>query len=381
MTNHPDGNHIIAMSIKGDGRLAFGRAVSTGGTGNRGMGSPVGDPLFSQASIQVSTVSNLLVNANSGSNSISLFEIDPSDPTRLTQIGKAVDSRGDFPVTTGFNDKGDQVCILNSGTRNGLLCYEVDRQIGLVPINETFRPFNILQTTPATGAQNTAGQVRFSRDGTKLFATVKGDASLNRRGHLSIWNITSRNPLRISEDHETIETELIGLRPFGLTFIEGKNAIVSADPINGFDIWDLDEMKSYATHVDNQISNCWTAFSPKTGNYYLMDADKSVISEFHIDDNLNGTIVKQYPKEEGSFLADPDIASFNNKDFLYTLSGGKLTILVSELRGPLDAVQIQAFDLVGAACKAKIPIGELLSDIIGPRSDDCAFQTNTLCKA
>ncbi|KAF8638335.1 hypothetical protein AX17_002355 [Amanita inopinata Kibby_2008] len=345
------------MSLDRNGRLGCPRSASTDGKGGRGIDSPVGDPLFSQASIQVSRASNLLVNANAGSDTISLFAIDSSDPTRLTLIGKPAPSGGDFPVSTAFNAAGDKVCALNSGTRNGVMCYNVDKRIGLIPIKHSFRSLNINQTTPPTGAQNTVGQVAFSPDGTKLFATVKGDESLGRSGFLAIWDIINQNPLTLSEQHDTIFTE-VGLRPFGLTFIHGKNAILSADTISGFEIWDLDRKVSRTTRLPGALGDCWTTYSRKTGSYYLIGADRSTITEITIDANLNGTVANQYPKEPGSLLADADVASIGTKDFLYNLSGARLTISVSDLRGPANAVQVQLYDLVNAAKQAGITIDE-----------------------
>ena len=55
-----------------------------------------------------------------GSNTVSLFSIDAEDPTKLTQVGKAVPSGGEFPESVTINSKGTTACVLNGGAVNGV---------------------------------------------------------------------------------------------------------------------------------------------------------------------------------------------------------------------------------------------------------------------
>jgi len=50
-----------------------------------------------------------------GSNTVSLFRIDPKDPAKLTTVGDPVPSFGDFPTSVAFNHAGDRLCVMNSG--------------------------------------------------------------------------------------------------------------------------------------------------------------------------------------------------------------------------------------------------------------------------
>lgn len=47
----------------------------------------------------------MLYAVNAGSNSITMFEIDEHDPTKLTMVGQPVDSMGDFPNSIALSSK------------------------------------------------------------------------------------------------------------------------------------------------------------------------------------------------------------------------------------------------------------------------------------
>ena len=57
-----------------------------------------------------------------GSNTISLFSINPNSPTVISQIGNPVSSEGEFPMSLAFNDAGSRLCVLNGGTVSGVKC-------------------------------------------------------------------------------------------------------------------------------------------------------------------------------------------------------------------------------------------------------------------
>lgn len=361
MTNQESGNHLVILSIGTDGKLSFDRAIPTGGNGAHGMESPVGDSIFSQGSMQIHYEQELLVHTNPGSSTLSIYHVDPKNPLNVRRIGRPVPSGGDFPNSVAFNKAGDRLCALNTGTKNGLMCFMVDKRRGLTPLPATFRAIGINQTTPATGPMNSVGHIKFSPDEKQLYVTYKGFDQIQTNGFLAMWNIDldCPNSLAVAEAHERILTDTVGLRPFGMTFIPGRNAVLTADPITGFDIFDLDKGTSKSTHIPNQGAHCWSMYSEKTGNYYLSDADGAAITEISIDtkkDNLTGVIERRYLKIPGSFMADPDLVNIKDKQYLMTLAPGVLSIYVDELRGPKNARQIQRFDLNIVNRTARIPI-------------------------
>jgi hypothetical protein len=57
---------------------------------------------------------------NAGSNTVSLFSVDPSDPALLKMIGQPASSGGEFPMSLAINSAGTQACVLNGVAKNGV---------------------------------------------------------------------------------------------------------------------------------------------------------------------------------------------------------------------------------------------------------------------
>lgn len=50
----------------------------------------------------------------SGSNTVSLFSIDPENPLEITQVGEPISSEGEFPISVAFNNNGTRACVYNN---------------------------------------------------------------------------------------------------------------------------------------------------------------------------------------------------------------------------------------------------------------------------
>ena len=70
--------------------------------------------------MQVNQETGRLAVVNAGSNTIQMYNIDPKNPTKLTPIGSAVPSGGDFPESIAINNAGDQLCVLNGGLESNV---------------------------------------------------------------------------------------------------------------------------------------------------------------------------------------------------------------------------------------------------------------------
>ena len=57
-----------------------------------------------------------------GSNTVSLFSIDPRKPTNIQPLGDPISSEGEFPISVAFNSAGTTLCALNGGSVNGVKC-------------------------------------------------------------------------------------------------------------------------------------------------------------------------------------------------------------------------------------------------------------------
>ena len=265
-----------------------------------------------------------------GSNTISLFSINPNSPTVISQIGNPVSSEGEFPMSLAFNADGSRLCALNGGFVNGVVCYTVDKQAGLKAIPNSLRSLNLNQTTPATGPAGSASHVIFSEDGKQLFASVKGVPPAP--GFIAVWDVQDDGSL--SADFQSMAPPSGGGLPFSMTLIPGKNAVLSTDPAVGFDVFDMSGGNaSSAVKIDGQSATCWSSFSKKTGNFYLTDIGTSIVTEVNVDDNLKASIVavrllvdpggcasvltaslQQYNQTAGSATIDNDIATINGNE-------------------------------------------------------------------
>lgn len=244
---------------------------------------------------------------------MSLFSINPQDPTNISQLGEPVSSEGEFPVSLTINKKGDTVCVLNAGQVNGVKyvpphtskattnnalissCFAVDKNLGLVRMNNTLRSLNLVSDSgPSVSA---ARDISFNDANDQLIVTVAGTT-----GQLAVWDVQKDGSL--SPNFTTVNPPSGGSGPFSLTPIPGTNAMVSADTAVGADIWDLDSVtastaanktapgRSASVKIDGQLVNCWSTFSPKTGNFYFTDAGAAVVTEVNVDKNLKATVVK-----------------------------------------------------------------------------------------
>ncbi|KAJ8456470.1 hypothetical protein ONZ51_g12108 [Trametes cubensis] len=336
ITNEPSENMIIAASINSDGTLSLDRAVSTGGHGAHGITDPLGpDALFSQGAIKASAKGQVLATVNPGSNTVSLFSIDPNTPTNIQPLGDPISSEGEFPMSLAFNSDGSRLCVLNGGTVNGVICYNVDKKTGLSAMSNTLRSLGLNQTTPATGPPWNCQPPRLQR-GRQAAARLRQGCPAEPR--------LSRPPSG-------------GLLPFSMTVVPGKNAVLSTDPGIGFDVFDLSGgNSSSAVAIDGQSATCWSSFSTKTGNFYLTDIGTSIVTEVNIDDNLKASIVKQYPQTNGSSTIDNDIATVNGKDFMYVLAPGTQSVEVLSLDAPGNAQHVQSLQISGPAKASGVTI-------------------------
>jgi hypothetical protein len=363
ITNEPTGNFVISAAIGADGKLALRQATSAEGLGSHGNdGTPEGgpDPLFTQGAVKASAAGNIVATVNAGSNTLSVFSIDPKNPTNLNMIGKPVGSGGEFPVSLAINKAGNMVCAVNGGAINGVACFSVDKTKGLVPIANSVRSLGLNQTTPATGPAGSVSHVIFSEDNKQLIASVKGIPPTP--GIFAVWDIAADNSL--SADFTAVQPAAGGLLPFSMTVIPGKNAILATDAGVGVDIVDLSggavagvaAGKSSIVPIDGQAATCWSSFSPNTGNFFVTDIGTSTVTEIALDADLKGSIVKQYPQGAGIATIDNDIATLGKSDFMFVLAPNATAVKVLSLVAPGQAADLQTLDIAGPAKTAGLKI-------------------------
>ncbi|KZT33637.1 hypothetical protein SISSUDRAFT_395537 [Sistotremastrum suecicum HHB10207 ss-3] len=356
MTNDGTANKVIAHEIQPDGTVVFGKTAWIGGKGLHGNDAPAAtgpDPLFAQGALQVS--GNHLFTINPGSNTASMFEIDDRDPTKLRLIGVPVNTGGEFPMAITASPKTNHVCVANGGKVNGVQCFTADPEQGLLPIQNSQRLLKLPLTTPPVGPPGTVSNIQFSGDGSKLFASVKGVPP--KPGFIATWDVNQDGSL--SQNFKSSTPAKGGMLPFSITPIPGKNAVLNTDAGVGFSVFDFsrgDVASSTVIPIKGQKATCWSAYSSKTGTFFLTDVGTATVTEVKVDQNLRGSIVKQYPLGAGTATVDNGIATVNGKDYLYVLQANITSVNVMSLKAPGQAKTIQTFNFAADAKKAGITV-------------------------
>jgi len=248
-----------------------------------------------------------------------MFSIDPTNPANITMIGQPVSSGGEFPMSIAINKNATMACSLNSGSVNGVQCFTMDMSLGMTAMPNTQRLLGLNTTTPPSGPAGTAGHVIFSADESKLIATVKGIPPA--QGFIAVWDVLPDGTL--SPSFTKSAPAMPGGLPFSATVIPGTNAILATDAAAGVDIFDLstgNAATSSVLQIPGQGATCWSSHSPKTGNFYTTDLDTSTVTEVNVDQNLNATMVKQYPLTPGAGTIDNDILSIGDREWVAYLS-------------------------------------------------------------
>jgi 6-phosphogluconolactonase len=176
-SNDYSGNEILTFPRYADGSLGpVEQGVPTGGRGSGpGLVLP-DDPLGAQSSLIVDQESQLLFAVNAGSNDVSVFSIDGSTLT----LADRQSSDGAYPVSLALFDH--TLYVLNAAG-NSVAGFGVDDDGHLTHLQTCALPSlpsGADPVLPGTQTQSpqpvivqTAGQVGFSPDGTKLVVVSK----------------------------------------------------------------------------------------------------------------------------------------------------------------------------------------------------------------
>ncbi|KAK5729835.1 hypothetical protein LTR17_011596 [Elasticomyces elasticus] len=279
LDNDPLGNTIVSLVTDRDGMLSNPVRTSTRGRGSDVVSLtsvPAGvDTLGSQGSVVVS--GNLLFTVNAGSNTASLFVIDPADASHPRLLGT--------PVTHPYRlvlieTNAAAACVLNGGAKAGVSCFEVSTIHGLRPKGQFIKLDKsiINEQTPPSGPPGSAAQIRFNPDSTALFVTVKGSATAPvKLGSLVAWPVHNGF---VSHTGPVVSQFQNVAMDFGFQFIS-QSTIFLADPSYGASIIDVGPdhkgIERVHTIIPGQVAVCWTAADLALGTLYAIDAGLDTI--------------------------------------------------------------------------------------------------------
>ena len=328
MTNGLTKNQVIVNRLSASGDLTWVKMVDTDGIGGN---SAVNDPFFSQGAMVV--YSSYLFVVNAGSNSLSMFKINPLDATDLTLIS-VKSTYGFFPVSVTVNS--NYACVLTGGNVTGIRCYTYDSS-GLSVVSSFDRDLTsyISQSVPPKGPPGTFSEILFSPDDLALIISVKGHNATSR-GYLLLYQLSvygtqlSLNP--------TQQTPADAILPFSMTSI-GMDGLLITDPgANGVLTLTYSSTSSLTnnqvlTPIDASIAGalCWSTYSPIIDNYYVVGAAPAAIVELHV--NLSSSAspvqtIRYYPLPKNIGALDAIVVSLHDTDYLYVL-GPKAQVISS----------------------------------------------------
>ncbi|KAK4219055.1 hypothetical protein QBC37DRAFT_304722 [Rhypophila decipiens] len=351
LTNDED-NAIAAIEL-GDNGLVTGKGATyqTGGKGANGIDGATNekaapDALFSQSALTVAGKHIFAVNA--GSNTLSMFAIDPNNPLALQKVGEDIQLPGEFPNTVAASEKNGLVCVGMTGQKAGVACADFSAEGGLGQA-DGLREFQLNQTTPPVGPTNTVSQVFWSADESQLLATVKGDPEKGNNGFFSAYaqqqqeggnqaDQAKAGKFRVSQ--EEIRSTPGGTAVlFGSVAIPGTQDVLATDASFGVAILnEKQQQKQYAAaarlELPNQKATCWATISPLTNTAFVTDVGRNMLIEVGYNANANGNGNGEGGEQgELSLLNEIDLSSIGGPDlglidlraageFVYALSPG-----------------------------------------------------------
>jgi hypothetical protein len=285
---------------------------------------------------------------NPGDNSVSMFTVNPNDPTELTRVGNTTNSMGEFPVAVSFSEKHRTACVLNSGGQANLACFCVSKS-GLTPLSNTVRPLGLNQTNPPTGPLNTVSDILFDQDQSHLLVSVKGNPN-GTPGFIANFGIVGYSPFTLSSQ-AVKSTPNKGVLPFSMTLVRHSNDVVfNTDAAFGVSVSKFGSngaiTSSSSVAIANQTATCWSSTSPRTGSYYVSDVGNQHLTELSVDPSgPSVSLVATHILNGVGGLIDQNVASTSVGDFLYVLDPAAGAINVLKLVGVGDAQPIQAFNV------------------------------------
>lgn len=301
LSNQTTSNEVLAYKRSADGKLKFGAAYPTGGTGT---GGGLGD----QGAVIISQDGKLLLAVNPGSNSISSLKITDNG----LQLISTVNSGGILPVS--ITQHGKLVYVLNSGGEGNIAGFELSSYGSLQAIPNSVRPLS--DTTVG------AAQISFVQSGTVVVITEKATNTIltyNIRENGKPGNmhkLTAANPT-----------------PFG--FAVGRNNIIyvseavggapNASTVSSYYIAPNGSIKLVTGPVGaNQSAACWVVLTNDGKYAYTTNTASNNVSSFRVNGTGNVKVENAIAAVSGMGPIDADIDV--NSKYMYVLNAGSQSI-------------------------------------------------------
>lgn len=263
-----------------------------------------------------------------------MFVIHPLAPLYPKLVGKPVDTQGEFPQSVTYSAQLNTACVVNGGAKNGVACFTVSTENGLVPVGG-LRPLQrLLTSTPPSGPPDSASEILFNPNSSALLVTIKGKPGPPAvPGYIYAFAVHNG---QISSD-AIISSPSALIMDYSINFLGSETSALITDPTFGASIVNiasnLTVTETHHTTIPNQGAVCWAAYSRHYGTVYVIDAGHTNITAL---DPGSGAI-------KGAIQFQPDALggydTIIDRQWMYVLSGANSIVVIDLEKSGGTAVQ------------------------------------------
>ncbi|MBK6641234.1 MAG: beta-propeller fold lactonase family protein [Bacteroidetes bacterium] len=312
-TNATGNNQIMIYRHNWAGALTYVGAVSTGGSGN-------GKSLSSQGALAIDRQQNRLFAVNAGSNSLSMFSIDPANGNLTLLDNEPLQSVTPVSVTV----KGSFVYVVNDGSNN-------IRGLQVIGGNSMVLLSNSSKVLSSSGAG--PAQISFSPNGNWLHVTEKN------KNFIRTFQVNAGGYAQPGTN-----TAAIGKTPVGFCYGRSNTLVVTHAESNAVGqsvgaSYSGNNSNTLAT-VNGSISTAQSGSGCVAGTIFgryafVTNNISNNISSYYIASSGNLVLVNGSAAATGN--APTDICLSNSNLFVYAINSGDGTIS-AYLRGVLGTM-------------------------------------------
>ncbi|KAF1945499.1 hypothetical protein EJ02DRAFT_441875 [Clathrospora elynae] len=322
----PNAATPVALPTGENGTLSQGTVTKTGGAGSNSIDGSTGAKAVPDALVVQLTLSQHVFAVNAGSNILTMLSISHQDPTSLTPLGKPAAMPGEFPNTVSALAKNKLVCVDTTEALAGISCAPFSAQ-GLGQF-DCLRAFDLKQTAPPVGPNNTVSQTLFCAQSNKSPSSLSAKETRSSPPEIAVLFGSFVMP---NDPTSLFVTDA----SFGA-------AILSLDKSNAATV-------KQAQLLAGQEATCWAAISPLTYSAFVTNVAMNRVLKMSID---YASILGQLDLSANGNAGRIDLKAAG--DFVYALSPGTgtgkaaVTLLdISEGKGTMK--EVQHFGLGGVA--------------------------------
>jgi len=306
-TNAAAGNRVVVFRRAPEGTITEAQSILTGGLGS-------GDELASQGSMLLSGDERFLLVVNAGSNDISVFRVDNGQLT----LTDREPSQGGRPISVTMSN--GLVYVLNGGSPNSLMGFNLSASGQLVPAAGSARSLNEIQTGPA--------EIGISPDGNWLVVTEK------MTNLIDVFPIQANGQLGRENSQPSS-----GVTPFGFAFHSGQ-LIVSeafgsspnAGAVSSYSIGANGTLTPIsASSPTHQTASCWIALPDSQAWTYTTNTGSQSVTGFRVSPGGALDILDASGVTTKTGKQPTDVAFAQHTRFMYVLDSGDGTISAYEL--------------------------------------------------